>query len=238
LEGIFILLGVVFVGFVFLSIYLADKKRDRFRKFAQERGYQYREEIVGSGGFFDGVIGRAEALQYFLNPYLDCEPLTTGSDLVRHIFESRSGEVAIQCFEYEYKRGSGDDETTYTFSVAGLQIPANLGVMHVRQSGLFDAIGAVFGMQDIKLELEDFNRRFRVMGSSERLVSDILHPQMMEWLLQVDMDSIQIRGDRLVVFRSGGIDEGFVLEASEFLTKFWAKVPDFVKDDHRVRSHV
>jgi hypothetical protein len=37
---------------------------------------------------------------------------------------------------------------------------------------------------DIELELEDFNRAFTVSCPDRKFASDVLHPQMMEFLLQ------------------------------------------------------
>jgi len=106
----------------------------------------------------------------------------------------------------------------------------------VSEHGFLDGLGKIMGMQDIQLESEEFNKRFLVQGQDEKFVFDLLHPEMMEMLMRNHSVDFQLNGNRLLVYRTGQIDEEFVMMSRAYLSAFWEKVPGYVRQDRGAGS--
>ena len=112
-------------------------------------------------------------------------------------------------------------------------MPLALPRMTVRPEGMFDKVAALAGFDDINFESEAFSRRYHVTGDDRRRVYDLLHPQMMEYLLSLPAVSWQIGPGVVMQARSGryGAEElGRVMEA---IGGFLARVPAYVRDELR-----
>jgi hypothetical protein len=155
-----------------------------------------------------------------------------------------SGDVhgrPMVAFDYEYKEDSTDskgnrDTTTYHFFVCVLRMPGPLPELAVAPEGFFSRIGQVFGVHDIELESEDFNRAYRVSCDNPKFASDVLHPRMMEMLLRFD-PRCQFRfwGSDVIWWSSGNGSPAEVLMSSEMLSRLVDGVPAFVWKDHSGR---
>jgi hypothetical protein len=61
---------------------------------------------------------------------------------------------------------------------------------------LFDKIAGAFGFDDIDFESEAFSRRFHVKSSDRRFAYDVIHPRMMEFLMNVKAPLIDVEHGR------------------------------------------
>jgi hypothetical protein len=128
----------------------------------------------------------------------------------RYAYNTLRGDVqiagrrwAVQLGDYHYRTTStstdskGNKTTTHhhhQLSYLILDTPY-LGAPHlfVRREGFFDKLANFFGFSDINFESEEFSRRFRVKSPDKRFAYDVIHPRMMEFLLDEEPPMIDFQ---------------------------------------------
>ena len=171
----FVILVVLFVfagiGLVVYSFVQAAKRRQEMATYAVSRGWRY------------------EAEQPMLVDRFSGAPFGIGTD--RHagnaVYGQHDGRDFVS-FDYQYETtsGSGDDRrtTTHNFSIVALSMGVSLPSLRVDPENFIERVVGRVTNSDIDLEPEDFNRAFTVSCPDRKFASDVLHPQMMEFLLQ------------------------------------------------------
>jgi hypothetical protein len=140
-------------------------------------------------------------------------------------------------FDYSYEthssNGNGGRTTTvHRYTVAALSLPTDLPRLQVTPESLFSRVGHAFGMADIDLESEDFNRAFRVTCTDPKFASDALPPRTMQLLLSRSHVSWRIEAADLVCWWSGEQTAVAVTEALSTMCDVIAGIPSFVWHDH------
>lgn len=122
----------------------------------------------------------------------------------RYAYNTLTGEVtiegqssAVKMGDYYYKVTSGSGKNrktrTYNFSYLILDVPLQpFPDLLIRPEGVFDKVAGAFGFNDIDFESAEFSRRFYVASSDKRFAYDVLHPQMMEFLLETQPPAIDL----------------------------------------------
>jgi hypothetical protein len=140
-------------------------------------------------------------------------------------------------FDYSYKEDSTDSKgnrttTTHHYAICALGMPCALPELHVGPEGVFSRLGHVLGMEDIELESEDFNRRFRVRCPDAKLATDVLTPRTMSLLLQAGKMHFRFVGQDVVCYEDGNLQAVDVLNRTAVLAGVLGGVPEFVWKDH------
>jgi hypothetical protein len=165
-------------------------------------------------------------------------PFHTGYD--RRAGNVVTGEVGghpMIAFDYEYKEDSTDSKghsttSTYHYAVCALGLPCVLPELEVSPEGVLSRIGQALGFDDIELESEDFNRRFRVRCPDRKLATDVLTPRTMQWLLNAGKISFRFAGTDVVSAHSGALQPADLLNRTAVLAGVVDGVPAFVWKDH------
>ena len=221
------LVPVIFVGFVLLIIgvvvvgYLqAKKRREGMAAYAASRGWTYTEQDPSLLDRFEGA------------------PFGTGQD--REAFNVMRGTAhdrPMVVFDYRYvtthtstdaQGHSKTERTTHPFSVIAVNTGAVMPALAVTPEGLVSRFFGRLTNSDIELESEDFNRAFTVTCPNRRFASDVLHPRMMELLLQWPELAWRFDADSVLAIRSGAHDVQEVEAKLAALDAILDAVPDFV----------
>jgi hypothetical protein len=216
--------GVVllFAGFLVIAVagavysYLATKKRrELLMTFAGQRGWRFEWE-------------QPQLVDRFTGPPFG---LGFGRAAYNVLYGTHDGRDLVS-FDYLYKTRSSDGKTTtthtHTFSVLALRMGVPMPPLSVDPENLLDRfVGRLTG-NDIDMESEDFNRAFVVSCPDRKFASDVLNPQMMEFLLEHRQLGWRFDQDSMLVIAHGKrtpeqIDA--TLEVMDGITKL---VPEFV----------
>jgi hypothetical protein len=140
-------------------------------------------------------------------------------------------------FDYKYETHSTDGKgnrttTTHRYGIAALQLSAHLPRLQVTPENVFTRLGNVFGLDDIELESEDFNRRFRVHCNDRKFACDVLTPRTMEALLKQRDLSWRFDGTDIVGWNDGRLTPATVLAMTSQLRTVVDGIPSFVWKDH------
>jgi len=184
--GALILMGLI----AYFGWLAAKKRREAMQALAQDLGWRFypdrdphHDEEYEHFEIFRKGHGR-----YAFNTLL-------GSiEIDDREFPAKAGD-----FRYRVTTGSGKNRrtSTYTFSYLILHLPfGNTPDLLIRPEGIFDKLAGVFGFDDIDFESEEFSRRFHVKSSDRRFAYDVVHPRMMEYLLDVKAPLIDIERGR------------------------------------------
>ena len=102
-------------------------------------------------------------------------------------------------FTYKITTSSGKSTTTttYRFSYLIVHLPYTLlPDLIIRPEGFFDKFAGAIGFDDIDFESAEFSRRFFVKCTNKRHAYDVIHPRMMEFLMQTNPICVDIEHNR------------------------------------------
>lgn len=144
-----------------------------------------------------------------------------------------SGRPAIS-FTYSYRTGSGKDESTYSYHVIALPLPAYLATLELTPEGFGTRLAKVFGGQDIQFESEEFNRAWRVESPDPKFAHDVVHPRLMERLMRADARGVSLRisGTDILTWTAGQTVTERIAGRLGLMTAVIESVPRYVWQDH------
>ena len=154
-----------------------------------------------------------------------------------NVITGHVGPYPMVAFDYRYKErstnGKGQSSThTYHYAVCALAMPCALPELHVAPESVFSRLGQALGMQDIELESEDFNRRYRVRCPDRKLATDVLTPRTMETLLRVGGFNVRFVGADALCAASGRLHAADLLNRTAAIQALVDGIPTFVWKDH------
>lgn len=225
---IFVLFFVIAVALVVLGIVAAKKRRDLFRATAAQRGWRYTESD-------DRWVDRFEHA-----------PFGTGMRRrAENILEGTSNGRGLVAFDYSYQTESTSTDaqghttthtTTHNFSVLALNLGADLPALSVGPEGFFARMVDAVTNADIDFESEDFNRSFRVTCPDRKFASDVINPQMMEFLMPHRKIAWNIQHRYLVTISSGSASMEQIDQKLAFVNGIADRIPKFVWEQYGVQA--
>ena len=155
----------------------------------------------------------------------------------RNVVTGTIGDKPFAAFDYSYETHSTDSKgnrttTTHRYVVCSLQLPTHLPMLQVTPEGFFTRIGNVLGLDDIELESEDFNRRFRVHANDRKFASDVLSPRTMQALLDRPDLSWRIQGVDILSWEDGRLSPLGAVAMTSAMQTVVNGIPSFVWKDH------
>jgi hypothetical protein len=217
---LYVLGAIVVAGILYWQYKAHQRKVAEFRAFAAKHGWQYLDR------------GDAKLENRFLE-----EPFGVGHDRqARHVFRGEHRDRKILAYEYSYKTYSTDGEgrrrsETHTFTLTSVYLPKPKPVLEIAREGLGRKLLGFVGVRDLQLESEQFNDAYRIKTDNDRFAYDILHPRMMEWMLE-DSRAQRYgfrfeRGD-LMLWDDGKLRLDDMMARLDYLCDVLERVPSYV----------
>lgn len=154
------------------------------------------------------------------------------------------GALEAEAGDYHYQitrnTGKSRSTTTYRFSYLVVKLPfgARLPGLALRAEGLFDKLAGAIGFEDIDFESVEFSRRYHVSGSNRRFVYDLLHPRMIDWMLDDPPPQFEMGAGVLLLVSNGASSRWQPEEfraAEKWATAFLTRWPDYLVRDLSAR---
>ena len=216
--------GVVLIFAAFLVVavvavvlsYLAAKKRlEAMAAYAAGRGWRFEAE-------------QPLLVDRFTGPPFG---LGSGRRAYNVLYGTHEGRDLVS-FDYEYKTQTSNGKQTTTqvhrFSVLGLSMGIHMPPLSVDPENFLDRfVGRLTGT-DIDLESEEFNRSFTVSCPDRKFASDVLHPQMMEFLLQHRQVGWRFEQDSMLMVADGQRTPAQIDATIAVMDGITDRVPEFV----------
>jgi len=207
---VFVAVGAIVYGFV-----QAKRRREEMAGYALSRGWRYEEYQPLLVDRFQGA------------------PFGIGDDRLAQnaVYGQHDGRDFVS-FDYRYETttGSGKDRrtTTHNFSVLALSMGVSLPTLTVDPENFLERFVGRLTNSDIDLELEDFNRAFTVTCADRKFASDVLHPRMMEFLLQHRDVGWRFERDSMIVVASGQRSIPEIDATLALMDQIAEHIPEFV----------
>lgn len=218
---IVVVVAMVVALLITLSAIAAKKKREAYAALVAATGWRLAERDDSVIDLFSG------------SPF--------GQGHARHANQVLSGTVgnrSMVAFEYTYDTTTTDTDTdghtttreeSHHYHIVALGLGAAVPRLDLTPEGFFSrAIGRLTN-SDIELESEDFNRAFTLSGEDRKFASDIMHPQMMEYLLAYPKQSLRFVGSHCLTIEFGTLDPTEIQPRVDYLIGVADKVPAFVR---------
>ncbi len=201
---------------VVLSYLAAKKRREALAGFAAARGWRFEEE-------------QPLLVDRFTGPPFG---LGFGQRAYNVLYGSHDGRDLVS-FDYEYKtqtsNGKQTTTTVHRFSVLGLSMGGVvMPPLRVDPENFLDRFVGRLGGNDIDLESEEFNRAFTVSCPDRKFASDVLHPQMMEFLLAHRQLGWRFEQDSMLVIADGRRAPEQIDATLAVMDAITDRVPEFV----------
>lgn len=208
-------------GLAYLSWYQAKKRRELLSGFARSQGWTWAARDDQWAARFDG------------------SPFGEGDHRkARNVLQGAFRSRPMVAFDYSYQTHSTDGHgnqttTTHRYAVCALTLPAWLPRFELVPEGLLGRVGTMLGMQDVELESEDFNRRYRVRCDDPKLAYDLLPARTMEMLLGRPALHLRLSGAEAVCWESGAHSPVQLLARLDTLAALLDGVPQYVWSDRK-----
>jgi hypothetical protein len=212
---IFAALLALAVAAVVVSYQAAKKRREAMATYAAGRGWRFEAE---QPLLVDRFTGPPFGLGFGRRAYNVLYGSHDGRDLVS--------------FDYEYKTQTTNGKQTTTqvhrFSVLGLSMGIHMPPLSVDPENFLERfVGRLTG-NDIDVESEEFNRAFTVGCPDRKFASDVLHPQMMEFLLEHRQVGFRFEQDSMLMVAHGRRTPEQIDATLLVMDGITDRVPDFV----------
>ena len=223
----FLLFGLVALvggGFAYLGWLQAKKRRELLMQFAAGQGWTWVPRDDQFAQRFDGA------------------PFGTGDHRkALNVLQGQWRGRPMVAFDYSYETHSTDSQghrstTTHRYAVCALALDAWVPRVEVVPEGFLGRIGTALGAQDVELESEDFNRRYRVRAADPKLAYDVLPPRTMEALLARPALHLRLSGADAVCWEDGSHSPAELLARLDALAVLLDGIPSFVWSDLKGRS--
>lgn len=189
--GWLIFVGVAFViaGAVILQWWLKKKRLEELTQMAAQLGLGFSPYDV------EGLVG----MPFMLFNKGDGRG-------IENVMSGTWQGLQLREFDYWYYEESSDSngnrsKTYYRFSCGFAWFNAYCPGLSVSREDLFSWVANRIGVPDIQLELEEFNRAFKVRCSERKFAFDFLDARMMQWMLDADSGfSYEVVAGMLLVY--------------------------------------
>ena len=212
---------VVIAALVIYQFFASYKRRQELANWALSKGLSF---ISGKNGNFDS--------QY---PGFDC--LQKGHS--RYAYNIMSGTLVSREFlgcDYHYATGSGKSRSEHYFSLVIIKSPILLEPLLIRPETFSDKLAEFVGFSDIDFESAEFSKKFYVKSPDKKWAYDIIHPRMMEFLMNSPEFSIQFDSLSVIVYRDTRFSPAEFEDATNLVTGIFERIPDYVVQNQKIRQ--
>jgi hypothetical protein len=142
--------------------------------------------------------------------------------------ESDGGAVHAFEFWYREREGGADHGSTARLSCAVVRLPTTCPRLTVEPRDAIDVLEDAVGLDRIEMELDAFNRRFRVSSSDRRFAVALLDQRMMQEILGLPDGVSILVGDDTMLLHAEVLPAGEVLLLLDAARRLQAHVPRVV----------
>lgn len=225
---------------------IAAQKAEEARKaslvtWAAQNGFEFSLGGLSSeneGGFWETLFGGGPGSEEgrFMSTFRGFQPFGIGhSHDVGCLMTGRRGEVDWYLFDYTYKvtssNGKTTTTTTYPNGIFVVRIPFVFPSMSLSEESFFSRVGALFGAKDVEFESDEFNRRYHVRCDDSQAAYDLIHPQMMEFLMAIPALHWQMAGPFLMIYQRRYLHVADIEASMQLINAFLERIPNYVHQD-------
>ena len=188
-----ILAAAAAVAVLYASAMADRKRREALRLVAQHLGLSFDPEV-------DRRLHQAFSHSVFRKGHS-----SRAKNTMYGVMTLAGYAVQVRMGDYTYVTGHGKHRQTHRISYAAFRLPfMDTPDLLIRRENLGDKFLGGIGFDDIDFESEEFSRAFWVKSQEEKYAYDVIHPGMMEFLIQGPTPHVEIAQDVCLILEGGG----------------------------------
>ena len=170
--------AAVTFGFVLLVVAIAKGS-----KAAAGRQAAAIAEACAPFGLAYQAFAKLEEKDAAFAPFAHLAHLRTGGKGLAWMARSLTGEPPLVLLQHRYVVSTGQTTITVTHTLAALPCPDTWPTLALTPEHLGHRIAGMLGKGDLRLESEEFNKRWFVNADDEDFAAVVLSPEMQAWLV-------------------------------------------------------
>lgn len=127
----------------------------------------------------------------------------------------------MRSFDAQYTVSTGKSSTTYFFTIASIDTNAPVPDLAIETEGFWDKVKAAFGVTDLQIGNESFDKTFRVTCADEAFARSLIMAEMQDRLIANREFSTYISGGKVIVVKSYSVattnEIGRMLDHADFI---------------------
>lgn len=214
-DSPFLLFGffaLVVIGIIAWTLYRAHERQKALAALAQRLGMTFDKH------------------RHRLDPTLaDLEATSLGTS--RSMLNELRGSYKdreVRCFDYWCKVQQGKNKAVRTRGVILVRVPMSWPQLRIVPEHIGHKLADALGADDIDFESQDFSDRFWVRSPDHRFAYDVIHPRMMEYLMEPGLTRWEARDGWLCLWSDSVLDADEIVAALDRATGFVQRVPAHV----------
>ena len=138
----------------------------------------------------------------------------------------------ILAFDYQWTVQSGKSSTTYHRQITAVDIGMVVPRLDLTPDNAVKRWATALVKHDIDFESEDFNKQWRIQCKDLKFAHDVIHPRMMELLMQPGYDgwSFRYEDSQLLTASGNGLKREQILPVAQMLINQLQLFPKFLRD--------
>jgi hypothetical protein len=117
-----------------------------------------------------------------------------------------------------------------------IRSPLPIKPLYLRPENIFDRVTDFFGLDDIDFESAEFSRKFFVKAPEKRWAYDVIHQQMMSYLLEQPRFHVQFDTEHIMAWRNRRFKEEDFDQAFALIQGMLSRLPEYVRRQLRAGS--
>jgi hypothetical protein len=215
----FLVLVVIVVAIVIYQFLASGKRRQELANWALSKNLSF---LSGKDYDFDSRYPGFDCIQKGHSRY--------ASNIMNGDF---AGRQFLGC-DYHYTVGSGKSSHDYNISLVIIKSPIVLQKLLIRPENFSDKLAELVGFSDINFESAEFSKKFYVKAPDKKWAYDIIHPQMMEFLLASQQFSIQFDLLSVIAYRDTRFAASEFEDAANLVNGIFDRIPDYVAQNRQI----
>lgn len=157
--------------------------------------------------------------------------LRNGAGAIKWLAHGTLDETPLHIFEHSYTTGAGKSRQVHNNTVVSIRCPAAWPELTLAPENFFHRIGEMFGAKDLKVEDENFNKRWRVKASNEDFAILVLSPEVQAWSMNLPTTTrIYIGAGALIVNHPAQLNAKQVAASMRHAVELWKLIPPEVRE--------
>lgn len=230
--GIFGMFGLVVV--VILAALKAQEKRTlELATLAERHGFEFYKDGMSmpQSVFTFGKQSTCPHEPEFV-PFFELYQLGSSRTIRPAIIGLDGNGTKWYLLDYRYTVSSGKNSHTYQYSVVVARVGMQFPKMSLTLQHFLHSVGKMLGAREVEVESEEFNKRYYVKTSDPKLALDLLHPQMIEYLLSQEPLEWHFSGPYVMIAVLGKATVQDFEQRMRYVQDFLDRIPDYYKQDN------
>ncbi len=141
------------------------------------------EEICAQHGLVYHRMTKHDDKDAIFTPFQHIEQLRTGGKGLVWIAADPAGENPLTLLQHTYIVSTGQSAVQVVHTLTAMPCPTTWPLLKLTPENLGHRIADMLGKGDLKLESDEFNKRWFVKADDEDFAALVLSPDMQEWLV-------------------------------------------------------